>query len=413
MKADVKPLAVDAGSATRTFSNLQWYLAHAKSTVHFARFTRRRLSRDEVKALITRALLRAPDLVRGESVAQDCHHPVGELLPDECLTHETVADLDFDFDTWLRGKEPALTDTGLPAFHAWYLASDKPDKHGNHGVILFMTTHALAEGSDLGQILRGSDVRRPDMLAPAPVPGFGRRFMMRALAPLAAIAHVASAWLERKTFDEFRHVSLVLDAAAVRRTARRLGVKRRTLLFAVVLHSLRPKIARGGRELASWSTLPKQRIAVEVDEYLKLQMQAAMMRGNKDFKSFVLWLDDLITKRDDSGIYTQHFYNYVLSFQRRMNRALPFLYPDSFFGHSADGMVLSLLPPVIPGRDFADLEGGPVFGGSRSNLVSNCVFAPGDKYLTLNLWIDESRAARLPALMERLAEYGLSPMDIR
>jgi len=392
---------------TRPFTNLQWYLAHARNTVHMAVFTREALSRDAVVTMIDRAVCHSPHLMMGESIIENRHHQVPGVKPADVLDYQTVDQLEINQASWMNPRVGEFTDTGRPAFKAWYVAGKKPDEDGNKGFLLLQTTHALAEGSDLGAILRDQDAVRPDLRETALPPEWPAKLSLVTLAPLAAIAHLIGALFEKKKPQDFEFLSLAAPNPEIVRAAKKLGVSRKTLLFAAVLYAVTGPANSKGKQLFAYSALPKKRISLDADTYLKLQMQLLTIAKNADFAEFAHSVQGATEKQMRSGVFTQLFYNQVLVSQRLLQRFLPFLYHRKFFGQAPYDIVLSLLPPVRPRAGFEALGDGPIYAGSYTGTVQNCIFISGQKDTTLNFWLHKSLKPNLASLRALLKDLGI------
>jgi len=401
----------DEISATRPFTHMQWYLAHARNTVHYAAFSPYAMSKSDFRKFVGEFVSRAPQLMLGENLDDDCHHPIADARLDDLCEYQNHEVLDVKLTDWLQPRPNTYAGTNKPAFRAWCVSSKKPDARGMQSFIHMQSSHALMEGSDLSYILREKPVANHAKPTVDVELNFRSRISMALLAPILAITHLVMSKFEKKRVGDFRFHSLAANSRSLARCARRMKISRRALLFALVLFAVIRGEGPVKRQLFGYSTLPHTKIRLEDDAYLNLRMQLLPFRGPKNFEAFAQALHEALGKQNESEIFTQFLYNRILAIQRRVHQLIPWLYKGSFFGFAPYDIVLSLLPPVRPAKAFSAISDTPVFGGSFTGTVANCIYLAGRRETTLNFWVNEPLLSNMPTLSSLMDECGIEYVE--
>ena len=109
---------VRTGSITRRFSDLQWYFAKAKNTVHFVSYSPRTITEEEFKAFAYRVLSRAPQLLLEESVQHESLRQLSRVDIEALIEHRTCESLDLPLSLVREHLGAEFSDTGKPAYRA-------------------------------------------------------------------------------------------------------------------------------------------------------------------------------------------------------------------------------------------------------------------------------------------------------
>jgi len=396
------------------FTHMQWYLARARNTVHFAAFTPKKIQEDEFRQFVKTFTDRAPQLLMSENTEEDCHVSVDGATADAIGNYTEAQTLDIDLASYLQANSDGYTNTGKPASEAWCVSADNADARGNRSFLMMQSTHALMEGADLAKILQGKSTDRTARSTIEAGLGFWPRLGMNLTAPLLGLVHLIMSKFEKRTPQDFRFYSLSVKSADIRRLAREIGISKRALLFALILYpmvrrSYLPKPKR--RQLFAYSTLSAKRIRLEDDAYMTLRMQLLPFKGPSGFRDYARALNKALGEQNENELFTQFLYNRVLAVQRAVHRVLPWLYQGSFFGYAPYDIVLSLLPPVRPAGPFSPLSNVPVIGGSFTGTVPNAIYIAGMEEITVNLWADQTLMEGLQAMKDQLADCGIGYTD--
>lgn len=385
------------------FSNIQWYLAHADNTVHFIAASRRELTEDQLHFIVDEVLREAPQLCQHESAIQDGHIPADDIPVAQIASFRKTDSPVPPIAAILETMGQPFADTGEPTFRARLHTSASANAEGIRSILAIESTHAVMEGGDIANLLRGRSAdhlsrpvvnRRPKMLA---------RWLIKALSVPLALIHVTIAKTEKKDAADFRFASTLLDRNDVWHTARAIGVSQQALLFSLVLYATRPEPAAGKALNVIYSTLPAERSRVADDAYLNVRLQEVKFRGAEGFEAFARATQETIKDTRETPYFTMSLYNHLIGVHRVLHKAMPWLYRGNFFGFSPADFILSMLPPARAVRKFSMLEDATIFAGSLTKTARNCIFVPGEKEVSLNFWADKETLARLPELHD-LAE---------
>ena len=387
----------------RPFSPMQWYLGHARNTVYFAALTSLEFSEADFHDLVRQIMEWAPQLHGRADFGAALHEAIAVDHRRLCR-YARADDLDRALAEIVAADGAVFADPALPSFRADCVSLADAAPGMPRTLFVCRTSHALMEGSETSRLMRarpslhhGAQSRPPI----GPLRGAALAFAGAAVAPF----HLAMSRLPGREAPGGRATVIDIDRGAVRRLAGRLGVRQRSLLFTLALHSLngdardRPKKAH----LVSYSTLPEARTTLE-DSALNLRMQVARFPALPEFEAHAARTDAALARENTTEIYSQALYNAILKVHRRLQRIAPGLYDERFFTFIPYDFVLSLLPPHMSGGALRDRFDGPVYCGSYTPGVTSVVFVPHRRGISLNIFARPSvvpRLDRLGALLDR------------
>lgn len=392
---------------TRRFSNMQWYLAQSRVTVFFAAYLENSFSKKQLEAMVTAFSTGAPQLLMRECLSQDRHIAASPETHSAIVQFKQQDRLKVHPTNWFLPRFDLYADHDWPAFKAWGVAAREPDERRRRGFVLMQSTHALMEGADLAAILHGRPAYHAAADSTGTEMGWPHRLLISAVTPAVSLIHLMMAKTERRSRNDFRFRSLSISSARLRQCARELGVSRRALLFSAILHGMADK--PGAKQTFGYSSLPAKPLQLDTDNYLRVRMHQLTVRSVASLAANTRALADRLDAADGQAIATQVLLNNALRFQRRLIRILPSLYRGPFFGYGPSDIVLSILPPIRPRGIFEPLRHEPVFGGSATGTIPNCIVLPGEFHTTLNFWADEKIRDAIPAIMDRLKSLKLEP----
>lgn len=387
----------------RRFTGLQYYLAHARNTVHVVFDVPRDVTEDAFVSLVADVTKAAPQLLWQESLEDGGHlegadrEPTAEQM---FLVYENATSASDDLT---RRLSASLNDTGRPAFRAICQTFPTPD--GLRSRIVFQTTHALMEGGDVADLLRGrSAVRDTQPSVHASIPWLAHIGVWLVI-PLLWVLNLTLAAFERKDRSNFSTARIALNRAEFRKAAENIGISQRDLAFALTTHHRKP----GARSLfAAYSNRPAARILLCDDEYLTVRMDEVRVPLAPDFEPFAAGLADTLRKRGPSPLFTQMWYRRITQVHRWLHPRAPWIYPKQLFGFAPYDVVLSLLPPVRIGRAFPLLDGARIFTGSDTGTAESCIFAISESDVTITLWSGETRENNVEAILDSASALGIS-----
>lgn len=391
---------------------MQWYLSHAGNTVHLVAMFPERLALPEARAMLAETFRAVPGIERADLPAEDRTAPATAASADPARTSETVFEireealLSANPADYLAPAPELFDDPALPALRA-RLLSLAPGAEGDIASVLTVTvSHALIEGADLSAMMRGRHDRRSRRSALSRPFGRLGRLGITLGAPLLASLHWLLSLRERRKPSDFGFAVLELDAHALRDAARALQLRRRSLLFGCALHALTDG-PEGRRLPMSYSHMPPGRVLLEDDSQLSVRINLLQPRWTPSPEAFARQIEDLVSRQNESEVLTQFLSNRVLGWHRRARRLFPRAYRGAFFGFAPYELVLSLVHPLRPGGAFAPFRNARLYGGSFTGTAPSCVILQANGRVSLCLWIETARMARLTTLRDTFAALGI------
>jgi hypothetical protein len=236
--------------------------------------------------------------------------------------------------------------------------------------------------------------------------GWGMTFLYVALANL--LAPPDKPW-GFKTLALKRHRLRVL--------ANRLGVRQRSLMFALVTHALNgegPDRHMSHKVIGAAYTMLDGRRHDADDDFFRVRALEAKFQVIDDFVAYVRAVDATVDKIEQKDITRfQVMMNSMFKALRGLNRALPFL-PGRRFWRFNGGIhvVLTLVPPH---RTYGPMTHGmvePIYCGAWHPAANICTFCPGREYITLNFSMETrhiDNVDRITVLLERVEALDIAP----
>jgi hypothetical protein len=202
--------------------------------------------------------------------------------------------------------------------------------------------------------------------------------------------------------------TLALERHRLRRLANRLGVRQRSLMFALVTHALNgdgPDKHMSKKVIgAAYTMLDGKRHDAD-DDFFRVRALEAKFEVLDDFVAYVRKVDDTIDRIERKDITKfQVMMNSMFRSLRALNRALPFL-PGKRFWRFNGGIhvVLTLVPPH---RTYGPMTHGmiePIYCGAWHPAANICTFCPGREYVTLNFTMETRHIANVEKIEQLLA----------
>lgn len=387
------------------FSAIQYYLAHARNTVHAMFEIPRAVAEDDFMDFVSSVINAAPQMLWRESLTRHGHYrDVDVDWSSQCVYVAATSMQEANTQLAAEQAKP-LQDTGRPAFLA--ICQVITDGARPHTRILVYTTHALMEGGDVADLLRGrrsSGETRPSVEA-----GLSKAGQIGALAisPLLWLIHVNIARFERKERANFGFAALSFDREDLRRVAGQMGMGQRDLAFALVSHHRRTLPKPKKKLFAAYSSRPPARVHLCDDEFLSLRIDEISVPCAEDFTEFAGKMRDALAKRGRNPMFVQTWQRRLNQIHRYLHPRLPWLYPHQLFGYAPYDVVLSLIPPVRIRTAAPVLEGATVYAGSDTGTAESCIFAASERAFTVTLWSGADRDAHLRAIEQTAAGAGI------
>lgn len=377
------------------FTNMQWYLAEAENTVHCILASCEETTEDAFRDLLARFAQNGPSVLWQEDRgAQSMVHRSDLDLVELGRFERSSGTLMSQSDLNATLAKPFTADEPV-SFRATCHTAAEPNGNGIRTWIVFETSHAMTEGSDISKLLRrmtdDTDARAQKVSERMRAGEIGALF----LVPFVWVLHMLAAWSWKARRAQFAFSRITLDKADLARAARELGVSKRSVIFGMVSHALlQDKLGKKGH--LAYSTLPGERLRLDSENYLNVQVDEVRAPIREDLKAQIIELHEMLAPRAGVSHFVSIWHNKLLSMHRFFYRWMPWAYPRNFFDFAPFDLLLSLLPPIRPARSWADLQDTTVFAGSNTGAYPACIIAVGEEQVSLNFWLDAARAERLP-----------------
>ncbi len=392
------------------FTDFQWFLYEARDTVFFTAFSTLSFSKDELSRLVAEMVALAPQLSHGFVGARP-GQPFPQHLLDAITNVVEVDDFDGYPDRWLS-KSPDIFDRDdLPLFRVEAIVRrGGPDAEGRASLIQVRSSHAVLEGSDSALLTRSANASHGIMNDKTNKVGFGARLKGTLRGWGMTFMYVTLANLLAPPEKPWGFKTLALKRHRLRLLANRLGVRQRSLMFALVTHALNGEGDQRHMSKkvigAAYTMLDGKRHDAD-DEFFRVRALEAKFQVLDDFVEYVRKVDSTVDQIEQKDITKfQVMMNSMFKALRALNRALPFL-PGRRFWRFNGGVhiVLTLVPPH---RTYGPMTQGlmePIYCGAWHPAANICTFCPGREYVTLNFSMETRHIAnvdRITALLERI-----------
>lgn len=397
------------------FTDFQWFLFAGKDTIFFTAFSKSPFDREMLKDLVAKVVTLAPQLTHGFVGARP-GQPLTESQLEAITSVERVDSFDGYPDKWLSRSADIFERPDLPLFR--FMAAtlkNGPDAEGRASIIQIRAAHCVLEGSDSALLSRSQSASHGIQSNKSNKVPFGELLKARLQAGFGAAIHLLFAHLLSPADKPTLFTTVALKRDRMRRLASRLGVRQRSLYFAVVTHALHSEKDRRYNEqviATAYTMLDTRRTAAD-DDFFRVRALTAKFPFRENFQDYVRAVDKVVGEIEDKDV--SKFQRQILalfSMHRRLNRLFPFLYGPRFWrlGGRTDN-VLTLVPPHRSFGPVTEWMMEPIYCGAYHPMQNICTFCPGREYMTLNFTMEArhtemiSRIEPLVARIER--EVGL------
>ena len=401
------------------FSDFQWFLFEAKDAVFFTAFSKLRLDHSELSRIAGEMIALAPQLTHG-FVGALPGRPFPQHMVDAIVHSEEVDSFEGYPDRWLSKSEDIFARDDLPLFRVQSIVlKGGPDADGRASMVQVRASHALLEGADSALLTRGQSAARGPLSEHASKVGIFTRAIGFIRAQGLAWTYITMANLLAPSERPWGFKTLAIRRHRLRELANRLGVRQRSLYFALVTYALNgegPDKNLQKKMIGAAYTLlgdPNERTELE-DDFLRVRALQAKFRVREDFVTYVREIDDTVGRleaKDISKFMT--LMGVMMKTFRGLSRIFPGLPGKRFwrFNMGID-IALTLVPPH---RAYGPLTKGimePIYCGAWHPAQNICTYCPGRQYLTMNFSMDERLLAhvdKIVPLMERIEAMDLAP----
>jgi hypothetical protein len=401
------------------FTDFQWFLYEARDTVFFTAFSKQSFDKDSIGNLVAEMVALAPQLTHGFVGARPGQPFPKHLL--DAITHiEMVDEFDGYPDKWLGKSQDIFKQQDLPLFRVMAaVRKGGPDAQSRASVVQVRSSHALLEGSDSALLTRSQSAAHGIMSNKKNKVPFWTKFKSGLRGWSLTMLYVTLANLLAPKEQPTSIKTLAISRHRLRLLANRLGVRQRSLYFALVTHALNgegPEKHMSKKVIgAAYTMLDGERHDSD-DDFFRVRALEAKFTVDDDFIEYVRNVDDTVDKIESKDITKfQVVMNSVFKTLRGLNRMAPFL-PGRRFWRFNGGLhvVLTLVPPH---RAYGPMANGlvePIYCGAWHPAANICTFCPGREYVTFNFTMEDRHIANVHKVEELLAKteaMAIAPRD--
>ncbi len=399
------------------FTDFQWFLYEGRDTVFFTAFSTQSYDKDGLANMVAEMVALAPQLTHG-FVGAEPGQPFPKHLLDAITSLEMVDDFDGFPDRWLSKSTDIFDRRDLPLFRVMAaVRRDGPDAQGRAAVLQVRSSHALLEGSDSALLTRSAAAGHGVQSDKANKLPLGERLKSALRGGMTAFIYLVLANILAPKEQPWGFKTLAIERHRLRLLANKLGVRQRSLMFALVTHALN---GEGAEKLmskkvigAAYTMLDPKRNNTD-DDFFRVRALEAKFQVMDDFVDYVRAVDNTVAGIEQKDITSfQVMIMAMFKAMRTLNRFIPAL-PNKRFWRFNGGMhiVLTLVPPH---RTYGPMTQGmiePLYCGAWHAAVNICTFCPGRDYVTLNFSMEQRHLAnveKILALLDHVERRDVTP----
>ena len=398
------------------FTDFQWFLYEGRDTVFYTAFSTQRFDKSTIDNLVAEMVGLAPQLTHGFFGARPGQSFTKHLL-DAITSVEEIDSVEGYPDKWLGKSQDIFLRDDLPLFRVMAAnLKDGPDAEGRASIIQVRSSHALMEGSDSALLTRSQSASHGIMSDKDNKISLGTRIWSSIKAYAMTLLYVGIGLTFAPAERPFGFRTLALSRHRLRRLANKLGVRQRSLYFALVTHAFngegRDKYFSKKVVGAVYTMLDGNRNSAD-DDFFRVRALEARFKWSDDFVQFARTIDDTVGRIEKKDVTKfQVTMNSVFKTLRALNRMAPWLPGRRFWRFSAGiKITLTLVPPH---RTYGPMTNGmiePIYCGAWHNSMNICTFCPGRDYITLNFAVEQSllpMVDKIETMLNRLETMDIS-----
>jgi len=419
--AEVLDLALAAvkDNPQALFTDFQWFLYEGRDTVFYTAFSKDSFDKDAMGNIVAEMVALAPQLTHGFFGALP-GQPFPKHLLDAITSVEYVDSFDGYPDKWLGKSSDIFDRNDLPLFRVQAaVLKGGPDAEGRASILQVRSSHALLEGSDSALLTRSQSAAHGVMSDKTNKIGLWPRIVGTLNAWSMTLIYVTLGLLFAPKEKPYGFKTLAISRHRLRTVANKLGVRQRSLYFALVTHALNGEGKRKHMDdkviSAAYTMLDNNRHEAD-DDFFRVRALQASFKWSDDFVEHVRSIDDTIGKIESKDITKfQVMMNTVFKTLRSLNRMASWLPGRRFWRFNAGiKITLTLVPPH---RTYGPMTHGmiePIYCGAWHNGVNICTFCPGRDYVTFNFTIEDRfvpMVDRITPMFEKLEAMSIAPSN--
>lgn len=399
------------------FTNFQWFLYEGRDTVFFTAASTKAYTNESLCNVVAAMVALAPQLTHGFVGARP-GEPFPKHILDQIISLEEVDSLDDYPDAWLGKSVDIFDRDDLPLFRVQAVVrKGGPDEQGRASMMQVRSSHALLEGSDSALLTRSQSASHGVMSDKSNKIGLLKRVVSTANAWGMTAIYVTLANILAPEEKPWGFATQAFSRHRLRRLANRLGVRQRSLYFALVTYALNGDGAEKHMSKkaigAAYTMLDGRRNDAD-DDFFRVRALEAKFEVLDDFVEYVRAVDDTVGKIEQKDITKfQAMINQLFATLRSLNRINKNL-PGRRFWRFNNGIhvVLTLVPPH---RTYGPLTDGlvePIYCGAWHSATNIITFCPSRDYVTFNFSMEKRHIAnidKVTALLEQVEAMDLAP----
>jgi hypothetical protein len=403
------------------FTDFQWLLFEAKDAVYFTAFSTMSFDKDMLANIVAEMVALAPQMTHG-FVGAKPGQPFPKHLLD-AITDVTVVDNFEGYpDKWLSHSEDIFAREDLPLFRVQALVRrGGPDAEGRASLMQVRSSHALLEGADSALLARSQSAARASDRSGSRKIGPGTRLLNAVQAQLMVWAYIAAANILAPNEQPWGYKTLAIKRHRLRLLANRLGVRQRSLYYALVTYALNgegPRKHMSKRVIGAAYTLLGGKPTDGDDGWLRVKAMQAKFKVLDDFVAFVRAIDDTVGRTEEKDVTKfMVLMNSVIHTIRGLNSIWKGL-PGKHFWRFSMGIEIALTL-VPPHRTYGPVTNGiiePIYCGAWHPGQNICTYCPGREYITMNFSMEQRHIAnvdKIMPLLERIEAMDIPPSNRR
>jgi hypothetical protein len=419
-------LAAVSENPQALFTDFQWFLFEGKDTVFYTAFSKLKLDKDGLTNLVAGMVALAPQLTHGFVGARP-GQPFPKHLLDAITSVEIVDEFDGYPDKWLSKSADIYQRNDLPLFRVMAVVRrGGPDAEGRASLVQVRSSHALMEGSDSALLTRSANSAHGTMSNQSNKRSLGSKVSGKLSAWMMTWTYIILATVLAPKEQPWGFKTLAIKRHRLRLLANRIGVRQRSLMFALVSYALNgegPDKHMDRKVIgAAYTMLDGKRHDAD-DDFFRVRALQAKFKVSDDFLTFVHEVDDTVGTIETKDITQfQITINSMFKALRRLNGLTKKLPGARFWRfNGGNDLVLTLVPPH---RTYGPLTEGviePIYCGAWHSAANIATFCPGREYVTLNFSMEQRHIANVNniiALLERVEAMDIpapmkrAPVDV-
>jgi len=395
------------------FTDFQWFLLAGKDTVFFTAFSKTRFDEPMLQDLVAKMVSLAPQLTHGFKGAKP-GYPFPQRILEEITSVEEVTSFEGYPDKWLSASQDVFDHPELPLFRVMVAnLKDGPDAEGRMSLIQVRSAHCLMEGSDAALLTRSQTANHGIQSDKSQRENWFKRFRGGFRGTMMAWIYSVAGNLVNAPERKLHYRTLAISRARVRSLSNRLGIRQRSLYFALVTYALHSEKDRRLKEkfiTAAYTMLDTKRTASD-DDFFRVRALEAKFPFSQDFVTYAKAVDAEMEASENKDI--TKFQLTILSMMtalRNLSRRFPWMVNDKVWrlqGSTGD-MVLTLVPPHRTMGPLTDWMMEPIYCGAFHQSTNISTFCPGREYMTISFVVEERHLENIDRIQKLIETLEVS-----